>query len=110
VSIIKKNITNHFSGDLDETVSFGDKSDMLLDIPELPDLTKISNVSTEDLQATKSRNTLLINLYDALCNSLKHYCGIVHQYLSSLDDVYLLISEYSARVIINASYCIVDKL
>lgn len=84
-------------GDLDETVSFGDKSDMLLDIPELPDLTKISNVSTEDLQATKTRNTLLINLYDALCSSLKHYCGVLHQYLSSLDDVYLLISEYSAR-------------
>lgn len=71
---------------------------MLLELSGLPDLTKISNTSTEDLQIFKNRSSLLMGLYDSLCGTLTHYCGLINRYLTSFDDTYLLVGEYTARV------------
>jgi hypothetical protein len=83
--------------DNDETISFEEKSDMFIESLGLPDLTKISNASTDDLMMVKTRNTLLMDLYENLFCSVVHYCGILHRYLTSLDDIYLVVSEYTAR-------------
>lgn len=83
--------------DSDETISFEEKSDMFIESIGLPDLTKISNTSTEDLLMIKNRNAILMDLYENLFCSVAHYCAIVHRYLISLDDIYLIISEYTAR-------------
>jgi len=83
--------------DNDETFSFEEKSDMFIESLGLPDLTKISNASTDDLTMVKNRNTLLMDLYENLFCSVVHYCEILHRYLTSLDDIYLIVSEYTAR-------------
>jgi len=71
---------------------------MFIESLGLPDLTKISNASTDDLTMVKNRNTLLMDLYENLFCSVVHYCEILHRYLTSLDDIYLIVSEYTARV------------
>lgn len=83
--------------DNDETISFEEKSDMFIESLGLPDLTKISNASTDDLMMVKNRNAILMDLYENLFCSIVHYCGILHRYLTSLDDIYLIVSEYTAR-------------
>lgn len=74
---------------------------MLLEIPDLPDLVKVSNASTEDLFVAKNKNSMLMNLYDGLVGAIKHYCNVIYTYLKTLDDVYFLLSEYTARVNVN---------
>jgi hypothetical protein len=86
------------SGDNDDTICFEDRNDLLFfDGPNIGDLTKISNASTDDLQMLKHKPAFLMSLYETLLNVLTHYCQVIHKLLSNIDDSYLIVAEYSAR-------------
>lgn len=80
----------------EDTLSSGDKSDILLEIP----LKKISDPTTEETLIWKgnSYSPYLLQFHEALHNILCHYCGTIYEYLNSLDNVYDIIAEYTARV------------
>jgi len=86
------------SNDNDETICFEDRNDLLFfEGPNVGDLTKISNASTDDLQMLKQKPAFLMSLYENLLSVLTHYCQVVHRFLSSIDDIYLIVAEYSTR-------------
>jgi len=86
------------SSDNDETISFEERNDFLyFDSPNVGDLTKISNASTDDLQMLKQKPAFLMSLYENLLYVLTHHCQVIHRFVSSIDDIYLIIAEYSAR-------------
>jgi len=88
-----------FRNDNDETICFEDRNDLLFfEGPNVGDLTKISNASTDDLQMLKQKPAFLMSLYENLLSVLTHYCQVVHRFLSSIDDIYLIVAEYSTRV------------
>lgn len=58
----------------------------------------ISNVSTEDSFLVNSNHSYLLNMYDCLSNTLIHFCHLVSEYLSCLDNCYDILAEYNVRV------------
>lgn len=44
------------------------------------------------------QDSLLIQLYDCLCNTISHFCTVVTEYFDSIENVYDLLAEYTARV------------
>ena len=55
-------------------------------------------------EALQKKNSLLIRIYDCLNNILSHYCSVVTEYLDSIENVYDLLAEYTARVNLNLNY------
>lgn len=91
-------ILDRNNNSLDETISFDDKIDeSALESPCLPTLKRLSNASTEDLSLVRNNHSYLISLYDCLQKTLILFCGLVLEYLNSLDNGYDLLVEYSAR-------------
>jgi hypothetical protein len=80
---------------LDETMTMEEKFDDM--VVETPNLNQLSRASTEELPGKKSCTSFLLSLYDCLCKSLFHFCGLIWDYLNSLDNFYDLIAEYTAR-------------
>jgi hypothetical protein len=80
---------------LDETMTFEDKlEEMAL---ETPNLKQLSRASTEELPGKKSYTSFLLSLFERLTNSVLHFCGLIQDYLNSLDNFYDLLAEYTAR-------------
>lgn len=48
--------------------------------------------------AFKDPNSLLLRLYNCFVNILTHFCGVVAEYLDCVENVYDLLTEYTARV------------
>lgn len=69
-----------------------------MEFPCLPPLKRLSNASTEDLSEVRNNHSYLISLYDCLQKTLILFCGLVLEYLNSLDNGYDLLVEYAARV------------
>jgi hypothetical protein len=73
------------------------------ELPEFPGLSKdygVSNIpNINDNFAFKDPNSLLLSLYNCLVNILTHFCGVVAEYLDCVENVYDLLTEYTARVI-----------
>lgn len=79
----------------EDTLSNGDKSDIMIEIPSLK---KTSDANTEETLIWRGNSCYLLNMYESLYNILSHFCGTVSEYLNSLDNVYDLLAEYTARV------------
>jgi len=73
------------------------KIDMVLESYNHNNSQGISNVSTEDSFLVNSNHSYLLNMYDCLSNTLIHFCHLVSEYLSCLDNFYDLLAEYNMR-------------
>lgn len=72
------------------------------DLPEFPGLSKTYDVSNinemnDNNLAFKDPNSLLLRIYNCLVNILTHFCGVVAEYLDCVENVYDLLTEYTAR-------------
>jgi len=53
--------------------------------------------TNDEVLSIKSNGNCLIDLYNCICSSITHFCGIVSCHLNSLDNTYDLLAEYTAR-------------
>jgi len=83
---------------LDEAISNEkQKNDMALESYNHNNSQGISNVSTEDSLIANSNHSYLLSMYDCLRDTLIHFCHLVSEYLSCLDNFYDLLAEYTTR-------------
>lgn len=75
-----------------EGLKNGGLPDIDLDDFELPEL-GVNNLFPKG----QYQNSLLIQLYDCLCNTISHFCTVVTEYFDSIENVYDLLAEYTAR-------------
>ena len=78
----------------EETLSNGDKSDMSLEFLDM----KRSSEQNDETQIIKTTNSYLLCLFDVLYQAITHLCCIIFEYLSSFENIYDVLAEYSSRV------------
>jgi hypothetical protein len=93
------NFQSRLSSESEDTLSNGDRSDILLEVPSLK---KISD-NTEETMIFRGNNSYLLCLYESLYGIFTHYCGVVAEFLNSLDNIYDLLAEYTSRVSYSSS-------
>ncbi len=73
-------------------------SDDDITLPNLKCFKKASKSAYNDWLKSATRKSYILDLYECLQNTLRVFCGTIREYLKSLDNVYDLLSEYTARV------------
>lgn len=53
--------------------------------------------TNDEVMSIKSNGNCLLDLYNCICSSISHFCGIISCHLNSLDNTYDLLAEYTAR-------------
>ena len=88
------NTFSRSNSESEDTLSNGDKSDILFEVPSL----KKASDNTEETLIFRASTSLLLSLYESLYNIFSHHCSTIAEYLHSLDNIYDLLAEYTARV------------
>jgi len=78
-------------------MSIGDRNDLIFDLSGLKKFSE-SYTPNEETHIIQYNRPYLLCFYDTLHKVLTHFCRLVSEYLSSLDNIYDVLSEYIARV------------
>jgi len=80
----------------EDTMSIGDRNDLIFDLSGLKKFSE-SYTPNEETHIIQYNRPYLLCFYDTLHKVLTHFCRLVSEYLSSLDNIYDVLSEYIAR-------------
>ena len=59
---------------------------------------KRSFEQNDETQIIKSASSYLLCIFEVLYQAIAHQCCIIFEYLSSLENIYDVLAEYSSRV------------
>ena len=65
---------------------------------EFLDNMKKSSEQNDETQIIKTTNSYLLCLFEVLYQAITHQCCIIFEYLSSFENIYDVLAEYSSRV------------
>jgi len=96
-----------FSESLDESPKLV-KPNLTKSFPNYFIPSKSLDSTNDEVQSIKNNSVCLLDIYNSICSTISHFCGVISYYLNSLDNIYDLMAEYTSRW--NAYVCTMLEL